>query len=213
MVVGLTVAGMARGAAVSVPEPISPNRDDSPVRSKSGTVQESTDADLPPALGPNGAKVVIVVFSDFQCPVCRRSADATEQIAEEFPGGVRVEFWQHPLSSHASAEGAAVASLAAQRQGKFWEYHDEVFRNQAAIDQDSLIGYAAKLGLDVDRFQADCASQELHERARNEGAIADRFGARSTPSFLLNGKLKTGWGSWIGFRRPLSTRERPTRAT
>jgi predicted DsbA family dithiol-disulfide isomerase len=142
----------------------------------------------------------VIVFSDFQCPVCRRCADATQQIAEEFPGEVRVEFWQHPLSSHQDAENAAVAALAAQRQGKFWEYHDELFRNQSALDPASLAGYAERLALDPERFKTDYADPELRARAGSEAAAADRFGARSTPAFMINGKLKIGWGSWLAFR-------------
>jgi protein-disulfide isomerase len=200
VVSGLLACSMAFGAEPGSPVPISTNKDDAPPRTKSGRVFASTDADLPPALGPTPAKVVVVVFSDFQCPVCLRSADATQQIAEEFPGEVRVEFWQHPLAIHANAENAAVASLAAQRQGKFWEYHDEVFRNQSAIDAESLAGYAAQLGLNVDRFKSDYAAPELRTRAKNEAAVAERFGARSTPAFMINGKVKMGWGSWYGFR-------------
>ena len=97
----------------------------------------------------------MVVFSDFQCPVCRRSADATNQIAEEFPGDVRVEFWQHPLPMHANAENAAVASLAAHRQGKFWEFHDATFRNQSTLDYASLTRNAEVVGLDMEQFQRD----------------------------------------------------------
>ena len=193
--------GVALGQDASVPPaPVSTNPDDAPARVKSGKVFASTEIDRPPALGPTSAKVWIVVFSDFQCPVCKRSADATQQIAEEFPGEVRVLFWQHPLASHAGAEGAAVASLAAQQQGKFWEYHDEVFRNQSALDADSLSGYASRLGLDVDRFKSDSASPELHARVKSEAAFAERFGATSTPAFMMNGKVHTGWGSWYGFR-------------
>jgi predicted DsbA family dithiol-disulfide isomerase len=143
---------------------------------------------------------VVVVFSDFQCPVCRRSADATDQIAEEFPGDVRVEFWQHPLTTHANAENAAVASLAAHRQGKFWEYHDELFRNQAALDPDSLARYAEQLGMDGARFKSDYADPALRARAQSEAATAETFGAKNTPAFLVNGKLKVGWGSWYAFR-------------
>jgi protein-disulfide isomerase len=198
-VLAVLVSGIVRGAEPAVPEPISSNPDDSPTRVKSGKVFASTDAKLPPALGPLPAKVLVTVFSDFECPVCRRSADATAQIAEEFPGEVRVEFWQHPLASHPRAEGAAVASLAAHRQGKFWEYHDEVFRNQA-IDPASLDRYADRLGLDLGRFRSDCASPELHARAKAEAAAAERFGAANTPAFMINGKLRTGWGSWNGFR-------------
>src|SRR5437867_1103461 len=160
VVFALLVSGAVFGADVSAPVPVSTNRDDAPPRVKSGKVFASTNADLPPALGPSPAKVLVIVFSDFQCPVCRRTADATQQIAEEFPGEVRVEFWQHPLATHSNAENAAVASLAAQRQGKFWEYHDELFRNQADIDPASLARYAEQLGLDVERFKTDYAAPE-----------------------------------------------------
>lgn len=200
-VLSLLVSGLLFAADVSTPPvPVSTNKDDAPPRTTSGKVEASTDAELPPALGPASAKVVILIFSDFQCPVCRRTADATQQIAEEFPGDVRIEFWQHPLTSHANAENAAVASLAAQRQGKFWEYHDEVFRNQSAIDTESLARYAGQIGLDVERFKTDYAAPELRARAKAEAAVAESFGARSTPAFMINGKLKTGWGSWYGFR-------------
>jgi protein-disulfide isomerase len=199
-VLTLLVSGTVLAIEPAAPIPISTNPADSPVRTRSGKVAVSTDADLPPALGPRDAKVVVVVFSDFQCPVCRRSADATDQIAEEFPGEVRVEFWQHPLPMHANAENAAVASLAAQRQGKFWEFHDEVFRNQSDLDLAGLTHSAEAIGLDLPRFQRDYAAPELRERARSEAAAANRFEARSTPAFLVNGKLKVGWGSWGGFR-------------
>jgi protein-disulfide isomerase len=198
------VASMAAAnafAQTSVePTPISPNPSDTPVRTQSGKVFASTDENRPPALGPVPAKVLVIVFSDFQCPVCRRSADATGQIAEEFPEEVRVEFWQHALPMHSNAENAAVASLAAQRQGKFWEYHDELFRHQSALDPASLVSRAEALGLDVDRFERDYADPALRVRVKSEGGVAEAMGATGTPGFLVNGKLHVGWGSWSGFR-------------
>jgi protein-disulfide isomerase len=200
-VAGLLVAGIARAQDQSIqPQPVSTNPADSPPRVFSGKVFASTDPNLPPAYGPLPAKVIVLVFSDFQCPVCKRCADATQQIAEEFPGEVRLEFWQHALSTHGSAENAAVASLAAQRQGSFWEYHDVLFRNQSALDAASLARYAEQLGLDVDRFNKDCADPKLRARVKAEGAFAEQLGATSTPSFVINGKLHIGWGSWAGFR-------------
>ena len=200
-VAAFLVSGLVRAADQSTPPvPISTNPADSPPRFKTGKVFASTEANVPPALGPLPAKVLVIVFSDFQCPVCRRSADATDQIAEEFPGEVRVEFWQHALASHAGAENAAVASLAAQRQGMFWEYHDEVFRNQSAIDPASLVRYAEELGLNMDQFNKDYADAELRVRVKAEGAFAEQFGAASTPAFMINGKVHVGWGSWSGFR-------------
>src|SRR4029077_4432613 len=91
--------------------------------------------------------------------------------------------------------------------------HDEVFRNQNAIDPASLDRYAVDLGLDLGRFKNDCVSPELHARAKSEAAAADRLGAANTPAFMINGKLRTGWGSWSGFRgdveRELASARKP----
>ena len=174
---------------------------DRPIRTSSGRVDQSQEPRLPPALGPYPAKVLVVVFSDFQCPVCERATDATYQIAEEWPGDVRVEFFQHPLAMHADAENAAVASLAAHRQGRFWPMHDALFAHQAALDPASLAAYAQEIGLDVDRFRRDSRDPALRARARREGALAERLGITGTPGFLINGRVQVGWGSWLGFRK------------
>lgn len=185
---------------MSVPPTTAPPNPDRPARTTSGKIEASTDPKLPPALGPNPAKVVVVVYSDFQCPVCARVTDATEQIPEEWPGDVRVEFHQHPLKIHANAENAAVASLAAHRQGKFWQMHDVLFAHQSQLDPESLAGYAQQIGLDVARFRKDYEDPVLRERVRQEGTLADQLGAEGTPGFLVNGRLTVGWGSWQGFR-------------
>jgi len=196
------VPGSCQPAAevLAEPGPLSSNPADTPPRSNKIQVAQSTDAGRPPAYGPLDARVVVLVFSDFDCPVCRRAADATREIAADFPGEVRLEFWQHPLANHPRSEDAAVASLAAQRQGLFWPYHDELFRNQGAFDESSLATYAERVGMNRELFLRDFADPELRERVRSEAAFADATGARSTPAFLINGKLSVGWGSWISFR-------------
>lgn len=174
--------------------------DEPPVRTHSPRVVPNAHPNLPPAYGPTPSKVHVIVFSDFQCPVCRRVTAATAQIAEEWPGEVRVEFRQLPLTIHHNAENAAAASLAAHRQGQFWAMHDLLFANQSALDTESLHAYARQLGLDMKRFEKDYADPALRRRIRKEAALADRLSATSTPSFLINGKLHVGWGSWNGFR-------------
>jgi protein-disulfide isomerase len=195
------VAVLAAPASILAADPAPASVDpDRPARTTSGKVLPSTNADLPPALGPNPAKVVVVVYSDFQCPVCARATDATHQLPEEWPGEVRVEFHQHALKMHPNAENAAVAALAAHRQGKFWEMHDVLFAHQSALDPESLVGYARTIGLDVARFQKDYADPALRTRVQKEGALADRLGATGTPAFFVNGAKNVGWGSWDGFR-------------
>jgi protein-disulfide isomerase len=190
-------------APTTVETPTSPPttaNPDLPTRTQSGRVFPSRDPRLPPAYGPNPAKVNVVVFSDFQCPVCRRITDATHQIAEEWPGDVRVEFRQLALDMHGNARNAAVASLAAQRQGKFWEMHDLLFEHQDALDESSLAAYAEQAGCDPAQYAKDYADPALRQRIADEVALAGRLGARATPAFLINGKLGVGWGSWSAFR-------------
>jgi protein-disulfide isomerase len=174
--------------------------DDPPRLTRSGRVQASRDPGRPPALGPDAAKVTIVVYSDFTCPVCRRSAAATRQIVEEWPGDVRLEFRQFASPRHQNAENTSAASLAAQRQGKFWEMHDALFASQQTLTESAIPAVAAKVGLDMDRFAKDYADPAIRRRVQDETAEAMRVGAVATPSFLVNGRVTVGWASWQGFR-------------
>jgi protein-disulfide isomerase len=199
LLIGPVAAASAEEGVTEAPPTTVPNPD-VPVRTVSGKVEASRDPKLAPALGPLAPKVLVLVFSDFQCPVCRRITDATHQIAEEWPGDVRVEFRNLPLKMHANAENAAIAAMAAHRQGKFWEMHDMLFANQQALDPASLEGYAQSLGLDVARFKKDVADPALRVRVHEDAALAERLGATATPAFVINGVTSVGWGSWFGFR-------------
>jgi hypothetical protein len=92
----------------------------------------------------------------------------------------------------------AKASVAAFRQGKFWEFHDRLFQNQRASDPADLERLAQELGLDMDKFKADMADPEVEKALRSEQAAAENIGARGTPAFLINGRLQVGWGSAAG---------------
>jgi protein-disulfide isomerase len=174
--------------------------DDPPARTVSGHVLPSRDPDRPPALGPHPAKVHLVVYSDFTCPVCRRSAPAIRQIVEEWPGQVRVEFRQFAPTIHRHAAYTATAALAAHRQGKFWELHDVFFASESALTEAAIPDLAARAGLDMERFTRDYADPALRARVDAETAEAPRVGAFATPSFLVNGHVTVGWASWHGFR-------------
>jgi len=196
----LHVGLLASGARADTNQQSTPSPDDPPALTHSDKVRPSQDASRPPALGPSPAKVNVIVFSDFQCPVCRRTVNALHQIPEEWPGDVRVEFRPIALPLHRNAENAAVASLAAQRQGKFWQMHDILFANQGTLDPDGLAAHAREAGLDEKRYAKDYADPELRRRVQEEGKVATRLGATGTPTFLMNGKVVIGWGSWGAFR-------------
>jgi protein-disulfide isomerase len=141
----------------------------------------------------------VIVFSDYQCPSCRRINQATHQISAEFPGEVRLELWHHALPTHRAAEIAAAAAIAAQRQGRFWERHDKIFGNKQRLDEARWSNWP-RTRLDLAKFRSDMSDPALRERIRKEGARADALGAPNTPGFVINGKVSQGWASWPNFR-------------
>lgn len=161
--------------------------------------------DQPPAYGAEDPSVVVVIFADYLCPACRRASQASHRIASEFPDTVRFEFMNNALASHENADLAAIAGLAAQRQDAFWEMHDELFKTGKA-DMSSLENHALSLNLDVEQFLADMEDPALRERIEREQMFANTLGATNTPSYLVNGDVKIGWGSW-GMLKSIVARE------
>jgi protein-disulfide isomerase len=146
-----------------------------------------------PAKGPATAPVTIAAFSEFECPFCLSATPVLEQVEETYKDKVRI-VWKHlPLTSiHAHAMGASIASEAARKQGKFWEYHDRLFANQKQLGPDDLKRYAQELGLDVARFEKDIADPELKKKVEADMAEARALTIRSTPSFFINGRFVRG---------------------
>ncbi|HXJ35677.1 MAG TPA: DsbA family protein [Candidatus Eisenbacteria bacterium] len=151
-----------------------------------------------PAFGPENAPVRIFVFSDFQCPVCRRVVEPLKLLARTYPNDVRIVFKENALAMHGRASRLAAASLAAFRQGKFWEFHDRVFANPGQLDDDSLAAHAKAIGLDVPRFQADMDDPAVTAQVEYEADLAASLDLRSTPGFMINGTPQMGWGSYMG---------------
>lgn len=153
-----------------------------------------------PTAGPDDALVKVVVFSDFQCPVCRRAAEPVKHLAREFPQDVQIVWKNNALTSHSRAEPAAIAALAAQRQGRFWEFHDRLFQDIRALSDADLLHHARALELDMERFAADLADPALKAQVAFERALAESLEARGTPAFFVNGQRSVGWGSYAGLR-------------
>jgi protein-disulfide isomerase len=145
-----------------------------------------------PVKGPANAPVTIVEFSDFQCPFCSRVEPTIKQIEEEYKGKVKVAWKNQPLPFHQFAKPAATAALAANEQGKFWEYHDKLFANQQALDRASLERYAQELGLNMDRFKAALDSNKFDGQIQQDSQEGSRLGANGTPTFFINGRQLVG---------------------
>ena len=150
---------------------------------------ESSD----PARGSASAAVTIIEFSDFQCPYCLRASPALKQLLDNYKGRVRLVWKDFPLTQiHPQAFKAAEAAHCAGDQGKFWEYHDVLFANQAALLVDDLKKYAKGASLDTARFAACLDTSKYAERVRDGVAMGNRLGVNSTPTMYINGRVVSG---------------------
>src|SRR5215467_5359068 len=142
--------------------------------------------------GPKKAPVTIVEYGDFECPYCGRAEPAIRELLADF-GDVRY-VWRHlPLTDvHPHAELAAEASEAAAAQGAFWEMHDTLLRHQDALRPGDLIGYAADLGLDTERFTRDLRTDAFAARVAEDVDTADLGSVSGTPTFFINGQRHHG---------------------
>ena len=145
-----------------------------------------------PAKGPKNAPVTIVLYSDFQCPFCSRAVPTLKTLEEQYKGKIRIAFKNQPLPFHPNAKPAAVAALAANEQGKFWEFHDKLFANQQQLDRAHFEQYAQELGLDMNRFKAALDRNKFDAQIAAEQAEAGRVGADGTPTFFINGRQLVG---------------------
>lgn len=145
-----------------------------------------------PVRGKADAKVTIVEFSDFQCPFCQRGAMVMDQVLKEYPNDVKLVFKNLPLSFHQEARPAAKAALAAKEQGKFWEMYDELFANQHKLGADAYLEFAQKIGLNIDKFKADLASDKVEKMIQSDSDQAASLGVQGTPAFFVGGVKVSG---------------------
>jgi protein-disulfide isomerase len=157
-----------------------------------GSEVTKIEVGVAPVKGPKNAPVTIVEFSDFQCPFCKNVVPTLEALEKQYGNKVKVAFKNQPLPFHANARPAAAASLAANAQGKFWEYHDKLFAHQEALDRASLEKYAAELGLDMSKFKAALDSKKFDAQITADATEATWAGAEGTPTFFINGRKLVG---------------------
>ena len=145
--------------------------------------------------GGASAKVVIEEFADYQCPTCASMHPTMQQIQAAYGDRVKIIFRNFPLTQiHPKAYDAAVASEAAGMQGKFWEMQNQLFTNQqfwtTASDHRKIFEeYAQKIGLDIQKFNADMGGIATKDRVDKDLQRARALNVGSTPSFYINGKL------------------------
>lgn len=152
--------------------------------------------------GPVDAPVTVMVFDDFQCPYCARLVPMIEKVMETYPTQVRVVFKHFPLNMHKFARQAAIASIAARNQGKFWQLHDQLFANYNQLNEEKIRELAASVGLDMERFDKDIENPALQQEISADMQLGTSSGVRGTPAVYINGvQLKDR--SLEGFRKAI----------
>ena len=142
--------------------------------------------------GSRDAPVTVVEYGDFECPFCGQAEPVLRELLREF-GDVRY-VWRHlPLNDvHPNTQLAAEAAEAAAEQGAFWEMHDLLLAHQDALGWRSLIDYAERLGLDLERFTTDLREHVGAAKVAEDVDSADLSGVSGTPTFFVNGRRHYG---------------------
>jgi protein-disulfide isomerase len=154
-----------------------------------------------PTRGAARAPITIAFFSDFECPYCVKAEKTLRALEAARPNEIKIAFRHKPLPIHSRARLAAKASLAAERQGRFWEYHDVLLGHRDALERADLERYAGELGLDRARFARDLDDAALEARIAADEKQADALRVTGTPTAFVNGLRITG-------AQPLSTWQR-----
>ena len=160
-------------------------------------------ADDDPVIGKADAPVIIIEFSDFQCPFCGRFYSQTlPQLKKEYidTGKVKLVYRDFPLPMHQHAQKAAEAAGCAEEQGKFEEFHNKVFENQKALTDENLKAYAGDLGLDQSAFDSCLDSGKRAAEVKKDANDGKAAGVSGTPSFFINGQRLVGAQPFAAFK-------------
>jgi len=145
--------------------------------------------------GKESAPVTLVEFGDYQCPACGSYYPIVEELLRRYPDKVKLEFHHYPLvQMHPYALPAAKDAEAAADQGKFWEMHDLIYKNQPLWSRSpnpevQFLAYAADLGLDANKFMQAMKSPDIEKRILEDIQRGSTAKVAFTPTFIVNGRL------------------------
>lgn len=147
-----------------------------------------------PSEGPDDAPIVIVEFSDFECPFCTKWHNETYlPLREKYPDQIKLVYRNFPLIGlHANAYLAAEAAMCAGDQDRYWDYHEALFESKNGMGEAAFKGYAAELGLDTADFNDCLDSRKYEEFVKDDMNYAASIGVQSTPTFYVNGQPVIG---------------------
>jgi protein-disulfide isomerase len=143
------------------------------------------------------ADVKVVEFTDFQCPACAKAAEIVDEIMKKYPNKIYFEHKYYPLPMHSFAKRASIYAECAAEQGKFWPFHDVLFRSQSswakmtAVDE-YFSQLAVSLGIDGVRLSVCINNPLVLAKVERDAAEAKKLAVSSTPTFFVNGKMVVG---------------------
>ena len=147
---------------------------------------QNIDITTAPILGNPDAPVTLVEFSDFECPYCSKVKPILDTLLKANPDTLKVAFKHLPLRMHPQAEIAARGAIAAQKQGKFWEMHDELFKTDKVSPQ-TIDAAAKKIGLNMAQFKKDIAADATRQQLARDMFEAQKAEITGTPTLFING--------------------------
>ncbi len=156
-----------------------------------------------PRRGPADAPITLLEFADFECTYCRQAQPVISKLETEFKGKIAFAYKDFPLTMHPDSQKAAEAAQCAGAQGKYWEYHDQLFAKQELAPA-ALKTYAGDLKLDTKAFDTCLDTGQMSSRVKNEYDEAVALGFQGTPTFLVNGRYVSGNATYERLRAVIS---------
>lgn len=141
-----------------------------------------------PSLGPPEAPLTIVEFSDFECPFCRKLQPVLRRVLKRWPKEVRLVYKHLPLDRHRYAFGASKAAVCADEQGRFWEFHDALYRENQDMSPRGVISIAKSLDMELEQFEGCLQDEATRLAVQSDRALARRAGVTGTPTLFINKK-------------------------
>ena len=152
-------------------------------------VWDIPDEDSPVYGNTKNPKITIVEFTEFQCPYCSRIAPVMQDLMKKYPNDIKFVYKHFPLSFHNNAQAAAAASLAAKKQGKFWEFRYALAPHFRELGDSIYVAVAKEVGLNVEQFKKDMVLTDVVKaRIDKDFQLGTQVGVQGTPNFYVNGK-------------------------
>lgn len=143
--------------------------------------------------GKKNAPIELVEYGDYECPYCQEAYYYIKEVQEALGDELKFVFRNFPLyNAHPHALHAATAAEAAGESGKFWEMHDILYENQEYLDDEDLVEYAEKIGLNAKVFESDFSDSKYADRIESDIESGLRSGVSGTPAFFVNGSKYDG---------------------